>query len=463
MFENLSERLEHSLRSLSGQGTLTEDNVRDTLREVRKALLEADVALPVVKDFIERVRVQALGQDVLKSLKPGEALVKIVHDELVHVMGDTNDALDLAAKPPVVVLMAGLQGSGKTTSVAKLAHYLREREKKKAMVVSADVYRPAAIDQLETLAGEVEAEFCPSQADQDPVDIVNNAVGEAKRRHADVLLVDTAGRLHVDEDMMGEIRRLNEAVNPHETLFVVDAMTGQDAANTARAFADALPLTGVVLTKADGDSRGGAALSVRQITGKPIKFIGTGEKTDALEPFHPDRIASRILGMGDVLSLVEEAERKVDQDKAEKLAKKMKKGRAMDYEDLKEQFQQMRNMGGMASMLDKMPGMGQMSQMAQDPAAEKNIKHMEALINSMTPNERRNPNLIKGSRKRRIAEGAGLEIQDLNRLIKQQKMMGKMMKKMKGKGGKNMMRGMEGMMGGQGGPGGGPGGGMPPM
>ncbi len=463
MFENLSERLENSLRSLSGQGTLTEDNVRETLREVRKALLEADVALPVVKDFIERVREQALGQDVLKSLKPGEALVKIVHDELVHVMGDTNDALDLNAKPPVVVLMAGLQGSGKTTSVAKLAHYLREREKKKAMVVSADIYRPAAIDQLETLAGEVDAEFCSSQSDQDPVDIVHNAVGEAKRRHADVLLVDTAGRLHVDEDMMGEIRRLNEAVNPHETLFVVDAMTGQDAANTARAFADALPLTGVVLTKADGDSRGGAALSVRQITGKPIKFMGTGEKTDALEPFHPDRIASRILGMGDVLSLVEEAERKVDQDKAEKLAKKMKKGRAMDYEDLKEQFQQMRNMGGMASMLDKMPGMGQMSQMAQDPAAEKNIKHMEALINSMTPYERRHPQQIKGSRKRRIAQGAGLEIQDLNRLIKQHKTMSKMMKKMKGKGGKEMMRGMEGMMGGQGGPGGGPGGGMPPM
>ncbi len=463
MFENLNERLENSLRSLSGQGTLTEDNVRDTLREVRKALLEADVALPVVKDFIERVREQALGQDVLKSLKPGEALVKIVHDELVHVMGDSNDALDLNAKPPVVVLMAGLQGSGKTTSVAKLANYLSEREKKKAMVVSADVYRPAAIDQLETLAGEVEAEFSPSQSDQDPVDIVNNAVGEAKRRHADVLLVDTAGRLHVDDDMMSEIRRLNEAVKPHETLFVVDAMTGQDAANTAHAFADALPLTGVVLTKADGDSRGGAALSVRQITGKPIKFMGTGEKTDALEPFHPDRIASRILGMGDVLSLVEEAERKVDQDKAEKLAKKMKKGRAMDYEDLKEQFQQMRNMGGMSSMLDKMPGMGQMGQMAQDPAAEKNIKHMEALINSMTPHERRHPQQIKGSRKRRIALGAGLEIQDLNRLIKQHKMMSKMMKKMKGKGGKEMMRGMESMMGGQGGPGGGSGGGMPPM
>lgn len=463
MFENLSERLENSLRSLSGQGTLTEDNVRETLREVRKALLEADVALPVVKDFIERVREQALGQDVLKSLKPGEALVKIVHDELVHVMGDTNDALDLNAKPPVVVLMAGLQGSGKTTSVAKLAKYLREREKKKAMVVSADVYRPAAIDQLETLAGEVEAEFSPSQSDQDPVTIVNNAVGEAKRRHADVLLVDTAGRLHVDDDMMSEIRRLNEAVTPHETLFVVDAMTGQDAANTAHAFAEALPLTGVVLTKADGDSRGGAALSVRQITGKPIKFMGTGEKTDALEPFHPDRIASRILGMGDVLSLVEEAERKVDQDKAEKLAKKMKKGRAMDYEDLKEQFQQMRNMGGMSSMLDKMPGMGQMGQMAQDPAAEKNIKHMEALINSMTPHERRHPQQIKGSRKRRIALGAGLEIQDLNRLIKQHKMMSKMMKKMKGKGGKEMMRSMEGMMGGQGGPGGGSGGGMPPM
>lgn len=454
MFENLSERLGHSLRSLTGQSQLTEDNIRDTLREVRKALLEADVALPVVKDFVEQVKEKALGQEVLQSLNPGQAFVKIVNDELVHVMGDANDALNLAVKPPAVILMAGLQGAGKTTSVAKLARYLQEREKKKVMVVSADVYRPAAIEQLKTLAGEVEAGFFPSSADQDPVAIANAAMDEARKRHMDVLIVDTAGRLAVDQAMMDEIRRLHQAIDPVETLFVVDAMTGQDAANTARAFSEALPLTGVVLTKADGDSRGGAALSVRSITGKPIKFLGTGEKIDALEPFHPDRIASRILGMGDVLSLVEEAERKLDKGKAERMARKFKKGRAMDFEDLKDQFQQMRNMGGMSSLLDKLPGMGGLSQMAQDEASMKQFKHMEAMIDSMTPTERRNPDLIKGSRKRRIAAGSGMQIQDLNRLIKQQKMMGKMMKKMKGKGGKKMMRDMSSMMGGQGGMGG---------
>lgn len=470
MFENLSERLGDSLRGLTGQSQLTEDNIRDTLREVRKALLEADVALPVVKDFTEQVKELALGQDVLKSLNPGQAFVKIVNDQLVHVMGDANVGLNLAVKPPAIILMAGLQGAGKTTSVAKLSRHLKEREKKKVMVVSADVYRPAAIEQLRTLASEVGVEFFPSTADQDPVAIANDALAEARRRFADVLIVDTAGRLAIDEQMMAEIRRLHAAIQPAETLFVVDAMTGQDAANTARAFNDALPLTGVVLTKADGDSRGGAALSVRAITGKPIKFIGIGEKTDALELFHPERIASRILGMGDVLSLVEEAERKLDKGKAEKIAKKFKKGKAMDFEDLKDQFQQMRNMGGMASLLDKLPGMGGLAKMTEDQAAMKQFKHMEALIDSMTPGERRNPELIKGSRKRRIAAGAGLEIQDLNRLIKQQKMMGKMMKKMKGKGGmQNMMRGMGGMLGGQGGSGGpggmggmgGPGG-MPP-
>ncbi|AJD47260.1 signal recognition particle protein Ffh [Isoalcanivorax pacificus W11-5] len=463
MFENLSERLGASLRSLSGQGQLTEDNIRDTLREVRKALLEADVALPVVKDFTDQVKEQALGQEVLASLNPGQAFVKIVHDRLVSVMGEANEGLNLAVKPPAIILMAGLQGAGKTTSVAKLSRHLKERDKKKVMVVSADVYRPAAIEQLKTLAGEVGVEFFPSTADQDPVDIANAALGEAKRRFMDVLIVDTAGRLAVDEQMMAEIKRLHAAITPAETLFVVDAMTGQDAANTAAAFNEALPLTGVVLTKADGDSRGGAALSVRAITGKPIKFIGIGEKTDALELFHPERIASRILGMGDVLSLVEEAERKLDKDKAEKIAKKFKKGKAMDFEDLKDQFQQMRNMGGMASLLDKLPGMGGLAKMTEDQAAMKQFKHMEALIDSMTPAERRNPDLLKGSRKRRIAAGAGLEIQDLNRLIKQQKMMGKMMKKMKGKGGmQKMMRGMGGMMGG-GGPGGmGGGGGMPP-
>ena len=461
MFENLTDRLGQSLKSLAGQGQLTEDNIRDTLREVRKALLEADVALPVVKEFVEKVKEQALGQEVLQSLNPGQAFVKIVNDELVHTMGDANDALNLASKPPVVIMMAGLQGAGKTTSVAKLARFLQEREKKKVMVVSADVYRPAAIDQLQTLAGEVKAEFFPSTGDQDPVDIANGALDAARRKYMDVLIVDTAGRLHIDEQMMGEISRLHGAIKPAETLFVVDAMTGQDAANTAQAFNEALPLTGVILTKADGDSRAGPALSVRHLTGKPIKFIGMGEKTDALEPFHPDRIASRILGMGDVLSLVEQAERTLDKKKADKIAKKFKKGRAMDFEDLKDQFQQMRNMGGMASLLDKLPGMGGMMEAAQNPASMKQMKHMEALIDSMTPKERRNPDLIKGSRKKRICGGAGLEVQDLNRLMKQQKMMAKMMKKMRGKGGmKNMMRGMEGMMGGDGS--GGPGGGMPP-
>lgn len=461
MFENLSERLGQSLRNLAGQGVLTEDNIRDTLREVRKALLEADVALSVVKDFTEQVKDKALGQEVLQSINPGQAFVRIVHDELVHVMGDANAALQLAVKPPAIILMAGLQGAGKTTSVAKLARYLREREKKKVMVVSADVYRPAAIEQLRTLASEVDVTFFPSTADQDPVVIARNAVAQAGRDFMDVLIVDTAGRLHVDEHMMEEIRRLHSAIMPAETLFVVDAMTGQDAASTARAFNDALPLTGVILTKADGDSRGGAALSVRSITGKPVKFMGMGEKTDALEPFHPDRIASRILGMGDVLSLVEEAERSLDKKKAEKIARKFKKGKAMDFEDLKDQFQQMRNMGGMASLLDKLPGMGGLSQMAQDQTAMKHMQHMEALIDSMTPAERREPELIKGSRKRRIAAGAGLDIQDLNRLLKQQKMMGKMMKKMKGKGGRQMMQQMGGLLGG--GPGGMPPGGFPGM
>lgn len=467
MFESLSDRLGQSLRTIAGTGQLTEENIRDTMREVRKALLEADVALPVVKNFTEQVKEKALGQEVLKSLNPGQALVKIVNDELVHTLGDSNVGLDLAVKPPAVILMAGLQGAGKTTSVGKLARYLREREKKKVMVVSTDVYRPAAIDQLETLAKEVEVEFFPSSTDQKPEAIARAAVDEARRRYMDVLLVDTAGRLHIDDAMMAEIRDLHRALDPAETLFVVDAMTGQDAANTAQAFNEALALTGVILTKADGDSRGGAALSVRTITGKPVKFIGTGERVDALEPFHPDRIASRILGMGDVLSLVEEAERKLDRGKAEKLAKKFRKGKSLDFEDLKDQFSQMRNMGGMASLLDKLPGMGNMSQMLQEGPALKQMKHMEALIDSMTPAERRDPELIKGSRKRRIAKGAGLDIPDLNRLLKQQKMMSKMMKKMKGKGGmKQMMRGMPGMgggAGGMGGMGGGPGGGFPGM
>ncbi|MBV2216976.1 MAG: signal recognition particle protein [Diaphorobacter sp.] len=466
MFESLSERLGQSLRALTGQARLTEDNIKDTLREVRMALLEADVALPVVKAFVDQVREKALGQEVLASINPGQAFVKIVHDELVAVMGAANEDLKLNVQPPAVILMAGLQGAGKTTTVAKLARFLKERQKKKVLVVSADVYRPAAIKQLETLARDVGAGFVPSDPASRPVDIVNHAIGEARRQVADVLIVDTAGRLAIDQEMMDEIRALHAAVKPHETLFVVDAMTGQDAANTARAFSEALPLTGVILTKADGDARGGAALSVRQITGKPIKFLGMGEKTEALEPFHPERIAQRILGMGDILSLVEEAERKLDKDKAEKFAKKIKKGKGFDFDDMLDQFQQMRSMGGMAGLLDKLPGMGQLAKVAQDATHEKSVRRMEALILSMTPAERRNPDLIAGRRKMRIARGAGQEIQDLNRLLKQHKMMSKMMKQFAGKGGmQKMARSLGGMFGGGGGPGGpggmGPGG-LPP-
>jgi signal recognition particle subunit SRP54 len=453
MFDSLTDRLSHSLRKITGKATLSEDNIKDTLREVRMALLEADVALPVVKDFIEAVKQRAVGQEVMKSLSPGQAFVKIVQAELEQTMGAANESLSLAVQPPAVVLMAGLQGAGKTTSVAKLAKMLKNQGKK-VMVVSADVYRPAAIKQLETLAAEVGVDFFASHADQQPIDIVSGAVQEAKIRFADVLLVDTAGRLHIDETMMGEIRQLHAALNPVETLFVVDAMTGQDAANTARAFNEALPLTGVVLTKSDADTRGGAALSVRAITGKPIKFLGVGEKTDALEPFHPDRIASRILGMGDVLSLIEEAEQKLDKKKAEKLAKKIKKGKGFDLEDFRDQLQQMQNMGGITGMLDKLPGMGNLPAAAQQQLDNKMFVRMEAIINSMTPKERRNPEILNGSRKRRITEGSGTQVQDLNRLVKQHKQMQKMMKKMGKKGGMaNMMRGMGGMM---------PPGGMPP-
>jgi signal recognition particle subunit SRP54 len=461
MFENLSERLTKTLRAVTGQAKLTEDNIKDTLREVRMALLEADVALPVVKEFVNAVKERAVGQEVSKSLTPGQVFVKIVNDELVRVMGEANEGLNLAAVPPAVVLMAGLQGAGKTTSVAKLSLLLKDREKKKVLVVSADVYRPAAIKQLEMLAGEVGVDFYPSSADQDPIAIAEAAIQHAKVQHYDVLLVDTAGRLHIDNDMMDEIKRLHSAINPVETLFVVDAMTGQDAANTARSFNDVLPLTGVILTKADGDARGGAALSVRHITGKPIKFIGMGEKVDALEPFHPDRLASRILGMGDVLSLIEEAERKIDKNKAEKFAAKIKKGKGFDLEDFREQLQQMKNMGGMMGMLDKMPGMGQLAQAADASKAEKGMGQMEVIINSMTRAERRNPDIISGSRKKRIAMGSGTQIQDVNRLLKQHKQMSKMMKKFSGKGGMTkMMRGMKGML--PPGMGGGPGG-MPRM
>ncbi len=446
MFENLTERLTQTLKRLRGQGRLTEENIQETLREVRMALLEADVALPVVKTFIERVRERAVGQEVLQSLTPGQALVKIVHGELIAVMGEANDELNLRVQPPAVVLMAGLQGSGKTTSTAKLARWLKERRKKSVLVASCDIYRPAAIEQLRTLAREVGAEFFPSTPDQDPVEIARNAVEQARRQVIDVVIVDTAGRLHIDSDMMAEIQRIHAALKPVETLFVVDSMTGQDAANTAKAFDAALPLTGVVLTKTDGDARGGAALSIRSITGKPIKFLGVGEKTAALEPFHPDRVASRILGMGDVLSLVEEAERKVDRDKVEKLASKLKTGKRFDLEDFRDQLQQMMGMGGLSGLLDKLPGVGDIPKEVRSQVNDRELVRMVAIINSMTAQERHHPDVIKGARRRRIALGSGTEVQDVNRLLKQFTQMQKMMKRMSKGGMAKMLRGMKGRM-----------------
>jgi signal recognition particle subunit SRP54 len=443
VFDSLTERLSASLSSITGKTRLTEENIQGTLREVRTALLEADVALPVVKQFIDQVRVRAVGQEVSASLSPGQVFVKIVNEELVHVMGDASEGLNFNVQPPAVILMAGLQGVGKTSSVAKLALWLKNREKKSVMVASTDVYRPAAIDQLRTLAGEADVAFFDSDPSQKPLDIAAAALAAAKKQFADVLIIDTAGRLHIDEDMMSEVKALHAATSPVETLFVVDAMTGQDAANTARSFNEALPLTGVILTKADGDARGGAALSVRQITGKPIKFMTVGEGIDALDAFYPDRIASRILGMGDVLSLIEEAEQKIDKKKADKLARKIKKGKKFDLEDFRDQLQQMNNMGGIAGMMDKLPGMGNMAKAAQEKINDNAFGQMEAMINSMTPNERRYPDSINGSRKRRIAMGSGTEIQDINRLLKQHKQMQKMMKKLTKKGAMaNMMRGM---------------------
>lgn len=459
MFSSLTERLSGAMAGLRGKGRLTEDSIRDALREVRVALLEADVALPVVKDFIAQVRMRALGQEVTRSLTPGQALVKIVNDELVRVMGERNESLDLNAPSPVVVMLAGLQGSGKTTTTAKLARHLAQTHGKKVMVVSADVYRPAAIQQLETLAGQVGATFQPSDVSQAPVAIAENALAEARRQFMDVLLVDTAGRLHVDAELMDEARAIAAAVNPHEILFVVDSMTGQDAANTARAFDEALALTGVVLTKTDGDARGGAALSVRQVTGKPIKFIGAGEKPDALQPFYPDRIASRILGMGDVLSLVEEAERTVDKAKAEKLAKKIRRGAGFSLEDFKSQIEQMDQMGGVTGLMDKLPGMGQLPDQVKNKVNDKETRRMVAIINSMTVKERQFPDVIRGSRKRRIANGSGTSIQDVNKLLKQFGQMQKMMKKF-GKGGMGKMMKRLGQLQKMGGPGGGFGPGM---
>jgi len=433
MFENLQDRFGKVLKNVRGIGRLTEANIKATMREVRMALIEADVALSVVREFVEQVREQAMGEEVLKSLTPGQTLIKIVNDELIRLMGEANTGLDLNVQPPAVLLMAGLQGSGKTTSVAKLAQWLLEKRKKKVMVVSCDVYRPAAIEQLQTLATEVQAEFFPSSGDQDPVDIARRAHEAAKKRLCDVLIVDTAGRLHVDTAMMDEIRSLHEAVDPIETLFIVDSMTGQDAANTARAFDEALPLTGVVLTKADGDARGGAALSIRHITGKPIKFLGVGEKTAALEPFHPDRIASRILGMGDVLSLVEEVQSKVDHEQAQKLVKKLKQGKGFDLTDFRGQLQQMANLGGMNDLMDKLPGMNEIPDRVKERVNDREMTKLIAIINSMTPHERTFPAVIKSSRKRRIAAGSGTRVQEVNQLLKQFTQMQKMMKKFKGK------------------------------
>jgi signal recognition particle subunit SRP54 len=445
MFDSLTTRLTHVLKTLRGEARITEDNIKDALREVRMALLEADVALPVVRDFIAAVREKALGADVIGSLTPGQAVVGVVHRELAALMGEHNDALNLATTPPAVVLMAGLQGSGKTTTSGKLAKWLKEQHKKKVLLVSADVYRPAAIKQLETLAAQVQVDFFPSSAGEKPVDIATRALDHARRHYNDVLIVDTAGRLAIDEVMMQEIRDLHDALKPIETLFVVDAMQGQDAVNVARAFSEALPLTGVVLTKLDGDARGGAALSVRHVTGKPIKFAGVGEKLSGLEAFHPDRMASRILGMGDVLTLIEDVQKNVDRKEAEKLAHKVKTGKGFDLEDFKQQIVQMKKMGGVSALMDKLPGnLAQMAQGAQQ-VDDKSIRRIEGIINSMTRKERAKPELIKASRKRRIATGAGVSVQEVNRLLNQFEQTQKMMK-MVAKGGlQKMMRSMKGM------------------
>lgn len=443
MFDALQKRLSQVLNQLRGQGRLTEDNIKDSLREVRLALLEADVALPVVKLIIDQIRTQAMGEAITHSLTPGQAVIKIVHNELVRIMGAANENLNLAVQPPAVILMAGLQGSGKTTTVAKLARYLQERQKKSVLVTSCDVYRPAAIEQLQTLAQEVGAKFFPSNINEKPQSIALAALQEAKYNFIDILIVDTAGRLHIDASMMDEIKALHTILNPIETLFVVDAMTGQDAANIAKSFNAALPLTGIILTKTDGDARGGAALSIRHITGKPIKFLGIGERTTALEAFHPERVASRILGMGDVLSLVEEMESKIDKEQIEKLDKKLKRGGTFDLADFKSQLEEITKMGGVAGLLDKMPGMGAIPEHFKNQVGEKETKKMMAIIDSMTHKERGHPDIIKGSRKRRIAAGSGTQVQDVNRLLKHYEQTQRLMKKFKGGNVKNMLRGLK--------------------
>ena len=451
MLDNLTNRFSKVFKNIRGQAKLTEDNIKEALREVRLALLEADVALPVVKEFVNNVKEKALGQEVAGSLTPDQAFIGVVNQALIELMGKENSSLDLAAVPPAVVLMAGLQGAGKTTTVGKLARLLKNEQKKKVLVVSADVYRPAAIEQLRLLAEQVGIDFFPSDSNQNPVEIATAAIDYAKKHFYDVLMVDTAGRLTIDEEMMNEIKALHAAVNPVETLFVVDAMLGQDAVNTAQAFNEALPLTGVILTKMDGDSRGGAALSVRHVTGKPIKFIGIGEKITGLEPFYPDRIASRILGMGDVLSLIEDVQKGIDEEAAAKMAKKLQKGKGFDLNDFKEQIQQMRNMGGLESLMSKMPGeLGQISKQIPEGTAEKAMGKVEAIINSMTPKERANPTLLKASRKRRIAAGAGTSVEEVNKMLKQFEQSQQVMKMFSGKGLGKLMRmakGMKGMKG----------------
>lgn len=446
MLENLQERLSATMSKLGKRSKLTDGNISEALRDVRIALLEADVALPVVKAFLGQVRSKALGSRVTKSLNPGQQLVKIVQSELEQILGADTASLNLAQKPPVIILLAGLQGAGKTTSAAKLAQYIQQKEKKSVLLASVDVYRPAAIEQLAKLAEDIETDFVATDTSRKPVEIAKHAIKQAKNQHKDVLIIDTAGRLAVDEAMMEEIKSLHHALDPSETLFVIDAMTGQDAANTAKVFGDALPLTGVVLTKVDGDARGGAALSVKHVTGKPIKFVGMGEKVEALEVFHPQRIASRVLGMGDMLSLIEEVEAKVDKKKADKMLKKLQDKKAFDLEDMRDQLQQMNNMGGMGKILDKIPGMADAKVALENKDTQKQFAKMEALINSMTVAERRNPSLLNGSRKRRITNGSGTTIQDLARLLKQYKNMAKMTKKVGGAGMSKMMRKLNGSM-----------------
>ena len=448
MFENLSQRLARVVKTMRGEARLTEANTQEMLREIRVALLEADVALPVVRDFVARVREQALGQEVVGSLSPGQALVGVVHKALIDLIGGTTAELNLATQPPAIILMAGLQGAGKTTTVGKLARWLREQRKKKVLTVSCDIYRPAAIEQLRTVTGQAGADFFESTPDQKPIDIARAAVQWARNHYHDVLLIDTAGRLGIDEAMMREIAELHAAVTPIETLFVVDAMQGQDAVNTAQAFKQAVPLTGVVLTKLDGDSRGGAALSVKAVTGCPIKFVGTGEKLDGLDAFHPDRMASRILGMGDILALVEQVSAGVDMQAAQKLAAKVKSGAGFDLNDFLAQIQQMKQMGGLSSLMDKLPT--QLSAKAADMdlgKVEKDIARKQGIIHSMTPKERSKPELIKATRKKRIALGAGVQVQDVNRLLNEFEQMQGMMKKMQGGGMMKMLKRMGGMKG----------------